>query len=173
MAVTTDIVRTWRGPRRVMRDLLAMGPREDRAIAYLMAACFLIFVAQWPRLVRVSQGFGTVPGQEEVPELTQLVAYEFLSWMMIWPLLFYALGALAHLLAKALGGRGTWYGARLALFWSLLASAPLALLHGLMVGFGSTAADLVGAAWILGFAVIWLQCLREAEFGTEGGAHDA
>ncbi len=168
MPVTSDIARTWRGPRRVMRDLLAQGQREDRAIAFLLAACFLIFVAQWPRLVRVAQGFDTPPGQPEAPELVQLVAYEFLSWLMIWPLLFYGLAALAHLAARVLGGRGTWYGSRLALFWSLLATAPLALLHGLMVGFGSTAADLVGAVWLTGFAVIWVQCLREAE----GPPHD-
>ncbi|MFT5631517.1 MAG: hypothetical protein ACI9HB_002698, partial [Gammaproteobacteria bacterium] len=30
MAVTTDIMRTWRGPRAVMRDLLDQGQREDR-----------------------------------------------------------------------------------------------------------------------------------------------
>jgi hypothetical protein len=29
MAVTADIVRTWRGPRAVMRGLLAQGKREE------------------------------------------------------------------------------------------------------------------------------------------------
>ena len=56
MAVTTDIMRTWRGPRTVMRDLLNHGQREDRALAYLMAACIMIFIAQWPRLSRIAAG---------------------------------------------------------------------------------------------------------------------
>ncbi len=45
MPVARDIAATYRGPRRVMRRLLAQGRREDRAIAYLMISCFLIFVA--------------------------------------------------------------------------------------------------------------------------------
>jgi hypothetical protein len=37
--VSTDIVRTYRAPRRVVREKLANGEREDRALATLMAAC--------------------------------------------------------------------------------------------------------------------------------------
>jgi hypothetical protein len=166
MAVVADIVRTWRGPRRVMRDLLAMGQREDRAIAYLLAACLLIFVAQWPRLARAAQGFDLPPGQE-VPPLDRLVAYEFVSWLMIWPLFFYVIAALSHLVARVFGGAGTWYGARLALFWSLLATVPLALLHGVLVGFtgAGSAANAAGALWLISLAAIWSLCLREAERG--------
>ena len=164
MAVTTDILRTWRGPRGVMRELLAQGKREDRAVAYLIVACLLIFVAQWPRLVRLSEGFGLPPGQT-APDLTQLIAYEFLGWLMIWPLALYGLAAISHLVARIAGGRGTWFSARLALFWSLLASVPVLLLHGLvqgLVGPGAQA-NLVGAIWLVAFAVVWVQCLREAE----------
>ena len=32
MALTNDIVRTWRGPRAVMRDFLAQGPREETLV---------------------------------------------------------------------------------------------------------------------------------------------
>lgn len=164
MTVTTDILRTWRGPRQVMRDLLAMGQREDRAIAYLLVACLLIFVAQWPRLARLSQGFDAVPGQD-IPALDRLIAYEFMSWLMVWPLIFYAVAGLSHFVARLLGGRGSWFGARLALFWSLLATAPVALLYGVFVGFygASAVSNVVGAVWIAAFVAIWLLCLREAE----------
>jgi hypothetical protein len=167
MAVTNDILRTWRAPRAVMRDLLAMGQREDRAIAYLMAACFVIFIAQWPRLSRKAAGFDLLPGTE-TPELSQLMAYEFLAWLMVWPLAFYIIAAASHLVAKAFGGKGTWYTARLALFWTLLATTPLLLLYGLMAGFLGPVAGtrLVGAAWLLAFAVIWWQSLRTAEEGA-------
>ena len=164
MAVTTDILRTWRGPRKVMREHLAAGPREDRAIAYLMAACLLIFVAQWPRLSRLAAGFDLPPGAE-VPEMTRLLSYELLAWLMVWPLMLYGLAAVSHILARALGGQGTFYTARLALFWSLLATTPLLLLYGLMAGFLGPVAGtrLVGGIWVAAFAVIWFQSLREAE----------
>ena len=48
MAVTTDIVATYRGPAAVIRKLLAQGPREDRALVYVMAGCLIVFVAQLP-----------------------------------------------------------------------------------------------------------------------------
>ncbi len=32
MAISTDILRTWRSPRLVFRRLLDQGPREDRLI---------------------------------------------------------------------------------------------------------------------------------------------
>ncbi|MDP5084837.1 MAG: hypothetical protein NWQ23_05395 [Yoonia sp.] len=164
MAVTNDIVRTWRRPRAVMRDLLAQGKREDRAIAYLMISCFLIFVAQWPRLSRQAAGFELPPGAE-VPELDRLMTYEFFAWLMVWPLLLYFLAGFTHLVAKVVGGKGDFYGARLALFWSLLATTPLLLLYGLAAGFVGPGpqTNLVGALWIAAFMIIWIQSLREAE----------
>jgi hypothetical protein len=167
MPVTQDIMRTWRGPRRVMRDLLDQGRREDRAIAYLMISCFLIFVAQWPRLSRQAAGFELAPGAE-VPALDRLMAYEFLAWLMIWPLFLYILAALTHLVAKILGGKGDYYGARLALFWSMLATVPVLLLHGLMAGFVGPGpqTNLIGAIWVAAFTIIWVQSLREAESGS-------
>ncbi|MDE0983147.1 MAG: hypothetical protein OSA52_00630 [Yoonia sp.] len=162
MAVTTDIMRTWRGPRAVMRDLLDQGQREDRALAYLMAACIVIFIAQWPRLSRLAAGFDGTGA--EAPELSRLIAYEFLGWLMVWPLMFYVIAAVAHVAAKVFGGQGDWYSARLALFWALLATTPMALLYGLMAGFLGpvTGANLVGALWLLSFIVIWFSCQREA-----------
>ena len=164
MAVTADIIRTWRGPRAVMRDLLARGRREDRALAYLIVFCLLVFVAQWPRLARTAAGFEPVPGGAPA-SIEQLMTYTLFAWLTIWPLAFYAIAALSHIIARAFRGRGTFYTARLALFWSLLASVPLLLLYGLMAGFlGQVAGThLVGAAWVAAFVWIWLQSLREAE----------
>ena len=52
MPVTADIGATYRGPGRVMTRLLAAGPREDRALVYLIGFCGLAFVAQLPALAR-------------------------------------------------------------------------------------------------------------------------
>lgn len=175
MPVTSDIVRTWRAPRVVMRDLLAQGRREDRAIAYLMTACILILIAQLPRLRReafLRDTMPTVMTQEQLETFAdgwsafdQNLAYAVLAWIMIWPLFLYMLAGVTHALAKLVGGQGDGYGARLALFWSMLASVPFLLLHGLTAGLigPGLQTDLVGAVWVATFGYIWFQTLREAE----------
>lgn len=156
--MSTDIVRTWVRPGHVMRNHLAMGVREDRAIMFLMVACGLIFVAQLPRLSRTAHLTGDA--------IDKLVAYEFLAWVMIWPLGFYAIAFVSRMIAQVLGGQGTPYGARLSLFWALLASVPAALLYGLSAGFigPSQGTTLAGVIWLGGFLLIWMICLRESEF---------
>ena len=52
MAITENILATYRDPSKVLIRLLSLGPREDRALAYLMGACILVFIAQWPKLAR-------------------------------------------------------------------------------------------------------------------------
>lgn len=162
MAVTTDIVRTWRGPRTVMRDLLDQGRREDRAVAYLMISCLIIFVSRLPAIqFEVMQGQG---------DFQRDASYAFMGLMMFMPLLLYAVAALLHLIGKVFRGKGTFYSARLALFWSLLASTPVLLLYGLVRGLigPGLQADIVGAIWTIGFLWFVVQTLREGEVGHVG-----
>ena len=158
MAVSTDIVATWWRPRRVMRKLLAMGRREDRALMFLMLACGLIFVAQWPQLSRAAHLDPSVP-------LDARIGGALFAWLFWVPLVAYALAALTRLAARVLGGQGTWYSARLALFWSLLATTPAWLLYGLVAGFigPGPAQQIVGAGLLLAFFAIWGISLRESE----------
>jgi len=157
MPVTRDITATYRGPGRVMQRLLQMGQREDRALAILMAACVVVFIAQMPRLAREAH----LSGQE----LNMLLGGTLLAWVIIAPLIFYLLAALSHMVARLLGGKGDWFGARLALFWALLASCPLILLHGLVAGFvgPGPALDIVGLLWLVVFGWFWASGLRQAE----------
>lgn len=158
MAVSTEMVRSWRGPGAAVRRQLAAGVGEPRALAYLMVACGLIFVAQWPRLAREAH---LAP---EVPLDARLGAALF-AWLFVAPLLFYAMAALSHLVARLFGGHGTWFGARLALFWSLLVSVPLFLLYGLVAGFigPGPALTTTGAALAAGFLFHWMLALAGAE----------
>ena len=162
MAVTTDIVQSWRRPRRVIRRLLDMGRREDRALVYLILACLLIFVAQWPRLQREAILMPERP-------LDALIGAALFGWLFIAPLLFYAIGMLSHLVARMLGGKGTGYSARLALFWSLLATSPAFLFYGIVAGFigPGPPQTLGGAGLLLAFVVIWGMTLIEAEQAPE------
>ncbi len=140
-----------------MQRMLARGPREDRALAILMGACLLVFISQWPALSRKAY-------LEEV-ELNSLLAGALFGWIFIAPLLLYGLAALSHLIAKAFGGRGSWYGARLALFWSLLAATPLMLLNGLVAGFvgPGPGLTLVGVIWCAVFLWFWISSLLTSE----------
>ena len=157
----------FRSPRTVMRRLLDAGERENRALAILMAGCLMIFVAQWPRLVRLSEGID-LPAGVEVQELSQLIAYSLVSWLIVWPLIFYIAAGITRILARVVRGKGTGYGSRLAMFWAVLASSPTALLYGLLAGFNgeTVGTQAVGAVWLVGFLWIWIQSLRESESGN-------
>ena len=162
MPASSDIARTWRGPRRVYRDLLGQGVREDRALASLMAGCLLVFVAQWPIHVRTAQGFG-VPEGAEAPSLQQLMTYGFFGWVILAPLLFYVIALIVHGAALLLRGQGPGYYARLSVFWALLASSPAALLYGLAAGFIGPApgTEIAGLLWLGSFLYFSFQGLRE------------
>ena len=157
MPVSTDIVATYRGPGRVVRRLLAMGQREDRALVMVMAFCILAFVAQMPALARKAHLEGT--------DLNPLMGGALLGSVFILPLVLYLLAGLSHVVARVLGGQGDWFGARLALFWALLASSPLVLLHGMVAGFIGPGPALqgVGILWLAVFLWFWISGLRQAE----------
>ncbi len=153
MAATRDIVASYRNPAAVVRRLLGQGTREDRNLIYLMVACLIFFVAQTPRLAREAYIDGT--------ELNMLLGATLMAWLFIAPLVFYALAAVTHLILKLLRGRPTAYGTRLALFWALLASSPLVLLHGLTAGFVGPGIELqiVGLVWFCVFLWFWISGL--------------
>ena len=157
MALTSDIVATYRGPGRVVQRLLSMGPRDDRALMFLMLSCAIVFVAQMPRLSR--EAF--LSGQE----LNMLMGGALLGWLFIAPLMFYVIAALSFLVARMLGGKGTSYGARLALFWAFLAASPLILLHGLVAGFIGPGPQLqgVGLIWLGVFGWFWISGMMQAQ----------
>lgn len=157
MAVTTDIFRSWRAPRAVMRDHLARGRREDQAIAFLMGGCFVVFLSRLPALQRETL-LGT-------GDFTRDAAYSFFGLLMVMPLLFYGLAFAGRVVARAVGLRLADWQARTALFWAWLAASPAALLYGLLAGLngtGEAGTQAVGAIWLLAFGVIWVQGVRES-----------
>lgn len=160
MTVTEEILATWRRPRDILRARLDGGVREDRALAILMGACCLMFVAQWPLLSRAATLDPSVP-------LDARIGGALMATMFILPVVLYGVALVSHLIARMLGGRGTYYGARLALFWSLLCVSPLFLLNGLVVGFlgQGTQATVVGLIVLAAFLWLWITLLVEAERG--------
>ncbi|MBV7393656.1 YIP1 family protein [Mameliella sediminis] len=165
MPVTRDIAASYRRPGQVLRGLMARGASEPRALAYLMGACGVMFVAQWPRLAREAHLQDT--------ELQPALGGALLATMLFLPLIFYVVAGLVQLVSRAVGRTVTGYDARLALFWALLAASPLALLNGLVAGFigPGGALTLVGVAWFAAFLWFWSTGLREARrIATSGVA---
>lgn len=158
MPVTRDIVATYRGPRAVVRRLLAVGRREDRALAILMGGCLVAYVSQWPVYARQAH---------LDPELTlnDQMAGGLYACILVLPLLAYLIAALSHGVARLFGGQGSFYGARVALFWAFLAATPLMLLNGLVGGFvgPGPALTLVGLLWSGVFLWFWGSGLWVAE----------
>lgn len=158
MAISTEIVRAYRAPRQVLRRQLEAGENEGRALIYLTVACLLCFVAQWPRLSREAFLDPSIP-------LDARLGGALAGWLLFAPLMFYAVGAVSHLVARLFGGKGSFYSARLALFWSLLVIAPLVLLLGLVSGFigQGPAQNATGLLLLAAFLYIWGNGLWEAE----------
>ena len=96
MAVTRDIVEAHWRPRRVMARLLAMGLREDRALAMLMGSCLLLFMSQWPYRARQAHETGGT--------LTDTIQHDAVGLIFVLPLLAYGLAALLRLVTRAFIG---------------------------------------------------------------------
>lgn len=155
MSITAEIVRTYRSPTEAVRSQLARAG-EDRALFVLMLACVLIFIAQWPRLSR--EAYLT-----DRP-LDVLIGGALMGWIFVAPLLLYGVAAISIGVLR-LAGRGPRpVAARFALFWALLAAAPLWLVHGLIAGlFGPGAAlTIVGVSSLATFLWFWWSGLKAA-----------
>jgi len=153
------MLRAWRDPRGLILDKTA-SVREPLALATLMGACALMFVAEWPGLARQAQLDPAVP-------LDARIGGALLSVVFALPLALYVLAMLSHLVARAMGGQGSGFAARMALFQALLAAAPVALLYGLIDGLAGPgpAATLAGLLWGLGFLWLWLVMLWTVQKG--------
>jgi hypothetical protein len=160
MTVTTDLVATWRRPREILRQHLARAQSEPFALSFLLVFLVLAFIGQWP--VAAREAF--LAGEPSASPRILARALAVLATIPFW----YGLAALGHLAARAMGGQGTWYAARLALFWALAAVGPLMLLQGLVSGMIGPGPALTLVTLVIGAAFLWLWAtlLHEAETGA-------
>lgn len=157
MPVTTDIVRSWRSPRAVMRSHLARDRSEPWAFALLVAFMVVAFVAQWPGASRKAFYNPDMPIEAQM----FAISMGMLAFVPVW----YLLAAMGHWIAKLMGGQGDYYGARIALFWALVTVSPLTLLVGLVKGMIGPGPGLLAVTILTGAAFIgfWILNLIEAE----------
>ncbi|MFP5479011.1 MAG: YIP1 family protein [Alphaproteobacteria bacterium] len=159
MSVSTELVSTWTAPRKALRRHLARGRSEPFAFSLLLVFLILAFVGQWPTAAREAHFAGDASAAPRI--LAR--AFAVLATIPLW----YGLAALSRVVSGALGGQGTWYGARIALFWALASVGPLMLLQGLvsgMIGQGPALWSVTGLVG-LGFLWLWLTMLHESEKG--------
>jgi len=157
MSLSADILWSYRAPRQVLRGQLAAGKREDRALVYLMVACLLIFVAQWPGLARAAELDPSVPFEARM-------GGALMGVLFVLPLLAYVLSLLLWLALRPFGPISA-YGARLAFFWALLAVSPLMLIHAALASVvqgAGLALQVVGMLVLLAFLIIFAAGLRAA-----------
>ncbi|MGL5361845.1 MAG: YIP1 family protein [Paracoccaceae bacterium] len=152
MAILSDILRGWRDPGGLFQAKRGQG--EGAALATLMGACALIFVAQWPRLAREAHLHPEVP-------LDARLGGALMGIVFVLPLILYAVAGLSQIAFRAFGRRVEGLDARVALFWALLCLTPALFLHGLATGFigQSAAVMLLGLLVLAGFGYLWLSML--------------
>ncbi|TPE53820.1 YIP1 family protein [Amaricoccus solimangrovi] len=155
----------YRRPRAAMAGLIARGITEGGALALLFIACALGFVASVPEAARRARALDI-----EDPVAGAVAAHLF-AYLFLAPLLAYALAALAHLVARGFGARGGFFRARVAVFWSVLLGAPLALamaaLRSVAEMAGGLSPALLPLAGLAAF-LFWLRLLAASFAEAEG-----
>ena len=157
MSVTSDIIESWCRPRAAVRRLLERGGSESFLLTFLLIFLLLAFAAASPNLAR--EAF--LKPEVQLPQRLFAAALGLLATIPVW----YLLAALSHLVARAVGGRGSYYGARLALFWALVVISPAMLVHGLVLAMADNPgfSALFGFGVAAGFVTLWILMLREVE----------
>ena len=156
MALTADIVESWRRPREVVRRHLNRGRSEPFVFSLLVAFLILAVVAVTPYL-----------GARALAEGKPLAPYVLgacYGAVVAVPLV-YLFAALGHLTARLMGGQGGFYHGRLAFVWALLTIAPAMLIYGLVRGLvpDSPATPFLGLGLFVLFLGFYSVMLREVE----------
>ena len=81
MSVVSNHIYTYRSPSKAFEFMYGRPTNEATSLGYLMGACFLTYVAQWPYLARQSH-------LEDFNLQTSLAA-SLLAWLLIAPVWFY------------------------------------------------------------------------------------
>ena len=155
------VLGAWADLRGSLRTELARVPVEGRLLFYAMLSG-AIWAAGEVMVLRYAVAGTTAAEEEFLGRAAGLVG----AALFARTLALYGVSALAHAVARALGGQGGWYASRAAVFWAALVSAPammaLSLLTLLVTGEAKAAGTISQAlgsvilAWAMG------ACLAEA-----------
>lgn len=158
MALTQDIVATYKGPGRVVARFLGQGRNEVRALLFVLIAGALMFIASAPYQAREAQL------DPEIPLQARLYWSAFL-FIFIMPLLVYLFAVVVWALARVARRQITGFEIRFTLIWALLALTPVTLLLGMTAAFigPSIQLQLIGFVWLAVFVWFWTAGLLRAD----------
>lgn len=144
----------------------AAGADEATGLTWLFIACLLFFVARLPEAARQSHFAGLEGADQPVLSLALPLFY---GTVLLAPLMFLLIAAGSHPVARLFGGQGGWRDARLALFWSLLCTAPVVLFQGLVAGMvgAGPGLTLANIAVFVVFLYLWVNGLIALYAGQE------
>ncbi len=159
--VLWSMLGAWADLRGSMRAELDRDPSEGRLLFYVMLSGLIWFLGRYAVLV-----YGPLGPVIPQGEFLGRVGAEFVAAIFFRTLAFYALAALAGLIARAAGGSGGWRDSRAALFWAALVAAPVilaaTLLSLLLTGVPGQIGAIAGMLGAVAFAWAVAHCFAEA-----------
>jgi hypothetical protein len=155
------ILGAWADLRGSMRAELDRDPSEGRLLFYVMFAGLFHFVGA---AMVLAYGPLALTMPEDV--FRGQIAASFVAIFFLLSLLYYAVAATGGGLARAMGGTGSWYDSRAAMFWAALVAAPAILASKLLaLILAGLPGAVVGSVEMLGevaFAWATAHCFAEA-----------
>ena len=155
------ILGAWADLRGSMRAELDRDPSEGRLLFYVMFAGLFRFVGA---AMVLAYGPLALTMPEDV--FRGQIAASFVAIFFLLSLLYYAVAATGGALARAMGGTGSWYDSRAAMFWAALVAAPAILASKLLaLVLAGLPGPIVGSVEMLGevaFAWTTAHCFAEA-----------
>ncbi|MEO1551449.1 MAG: hypothetical protein AAFR93_13630 [Pseudomonadota bacterium] len=163
-SLTSSIWQAWRDVRASMRTQMALPKEENRLLFYVFLGCALGFVAGLPAALSQARLI------EEEGAVTGVLVGRLFASIFFAPLALYGVSAIATVITRAFGGKGSFYTGRLALFWAVLVSLPILLVSGAL-GAAPLSPNVLGWISFAAYAVflwVWSQCIAEG-FGLRSG----
>ena len=151
----------WADLRGSMRTELDREPSEGRLLFYVMFAGLFRFAG-----AAMVLAYGPLALMMPDDVFRGQIAASFVVIFFFLSLLYYAVAATGGGLARAMGGTGSWYDSRAALFWAALVAAPAILASKLLaLVLAGLPGPVVGSVEMLGevaFAWTTAHCFAEA-----------
>ena len=163
--LVADIAAAWGDLRGSIRRQIALNPPESRLLAYVYVAGLIGFIAGLPGAYLHAEGLG------EDGSLAGVIAGRLFAAAFVAPLILYGIAALSRLVARCVGGTGSYKSARIAFFWALLVVTPVVILNGLLTAVLGTLGPVQSLAQALGgliFLWIWSVFITEHEGFSTG-----
>ncbi len=158
MSLLSDIVAAYKAPKREMRRHIDNVIAEEQTLFFAMLFGGFSFLAQLPDIAKRAH----ITEQS----LSAMTAAQFIASVFMMPLLMYGIAAISHFICARFGGQGDHIGARRALFWAAVVTAPVLLLSAVLNTFVPDLRIIGAVITSVVFFWQWFSNLKELEFGN-------